>query len=339
MTKRKRFGISQSLNQGLSDTVNAVKNNAGSVRFEVISLARIETDPENPRELKLSKEEAFQGIEKSEPFFTEKQDELERLKTLSETIKRKGLINPIVVYKHGEIYRLVAGERRFLASILAGKEDIQARILHEKPKGLDLRLLQWIENTEREDLSLKDRMGNVKSILTEYIKENDKQEITASVLKDIIGISLPQASCYMSILNAFEDLEKHIAVGNINNLDKAAFIAKIEQKDLRKSVIESCIKGSSLKELRRMVENEKNIVRQLENQERKSQKKRGRAATRINLGVTSNTNVIKKIVFSVLKEPALKHIEPHFVDINWEEFEQATKAFKKFLSFLEKEGV
>lgn len=337
MSKKKRFGISQSLSQGLSDTVNAVKNNAGSVRFEVVSLARIETDPENPRELKLSKEDVFHGIEKSEPFFNEKQEELERLKSLSETIKRKGLINPVVVYKHGEIYRLVAGERRFLASILAGKEDIQARILQEKPKGLDLRLLQWIENTEREDLSLKDRIGNVKSILAEYLKENDKHELTASALKDIIGISLQQASSYIPVLNAPEDLAEHISIGNINNLDKAAFIAKIERTDLRKNVIESCIKGSSLKELRRLVESEKSNLKRQEIESKKSPKKRGRAATRVNLGATSNPNVIKKIVLSVLKEPGLKHIESHFVNINWEEFEQVTKAFKKFLSFLEKE--
>ncbi|MBA3706002.1 MAG: ParB/RepB/Spo0J family partition protein [Bacteroidetes bacterium] len=339
MSKKKRFGISESLNQGLSDTVNAVKNNAGTVRFEVVSLARIETDPENPRELKLSKEEAFHGIQKSEPFFTEKQEELEKLKGLSETIKKKGLINPIVVYKYGEFYRLVAGERRFLAAILAGKEDIQARILNEKPKGLDLRLLQWIENTEREDLSLKDRIGNVKSILAEYLKENEKHELTASTLKDIIGISLQQASSYIPVLNAPEDLEEHIAIGNINNLDKAAFIAKIGQKDLRQSVIQSCIKGSSLKELRRLVEIEKNTAKQQENSERETHKKPGRSATRVNLGTTNNTKVIKRIVFSVLKEPEYKHIESHFVNINWEKFEQATKAFKKFLSFLEKEGV
>ncbi len=135
------------------------------------------------------------------------------------------------------------------------------------------------------------------------------------------------------------DLEEHIAMGNINSLDKAALIAKIKQNDLRQSVIQSCIKGSNLKELRRLVENEKIVGRQQESQNIKTQKKWGKAATRVNLGVTSNTKVIKKIVFSVLKEPELKHIESHFVDINWEEFEQATIAFKKLLNFLEKEGI
>ncbi len=134
-------------------------------------------------------------------------------------------------------------------------------------------------------------------------------------------------------------MEEHIAIGNINNLDKAAFIAKIKQKDLRQIILQSCIKGSNLKELRRMVESEKNAIKQRDDLERKTHKKPGRVATRVNLGATSNTKVIKRIIFSVLKEPEYKHIESHFANINWDEFEQTTKAFKKFLSFLEKEGV
>jgi ParB family chromosome partitioning protein len=336
MSKKKKFVISQSLHQGLSDTMNAVKNNAGSVRFEVITLSRIETDPENPRELKVSHEEVKRGIEKGAPFYEDKRQELENLRPLSETIQKKGLINPVVVYKHGEKYRLVAGERRFLASILAGKEDIQARILNEKPNSLDLRLLQWIENTEREDLSLKDRLGNVKSILNEYKRENVGRPVSASLIKELIGISLPQATCYLSVLNASKDVEEQIILGNINNLDKAAFIAKIEEKDLRQKAIESCIKGDSLKVLRQLVDTQ---VKQEVPVMLKVPKKPGRVATKVSLGATNKPSVIKKIITSVLDHPQFKHIEPAFKEVDWNEYTEVSRAFRKFLTILEKEVI
>ena len=78
---------------------------------------------------------------------------------MAHTIKANGVINPIVVYKLGELYRIVAGERRCLASILAGKQEIEARVFNEKPKGFDLKLIQWVENTAREDLTLDERLG------------------------------------------------------------------------------------------------------------------------------------------------------------------------------------
>ncbi|MCP6769829.1 ParB N-terminal domain-containing protein, partial [Klebsiella pneumoniae] len=79
-------------------------------------------------------------------------EELEKLKELASTIESSGVINPIVVYKRGEVYRVVAGERRCLASFLANKSEIEARVFNEKPKGFELKLIQWIENTAREDL-------------------------------------------------------------------------------------------------------------------------------------------------------------------------------------------
>jgi ParB family chromosome partitioning protein len=334
MSKKKRFVISQSLQQGLSETFNAVKNNAGNVRFEVIALSRIEPDPENPREMKISREEVKQGIQRNTVLFEEKENEMKSLYTLAETIKNKGLINPVVVYKHGENYRLVAGERRFLASIYAGKDDIQARILNEKPKGLDLRLLQWIENTEREDLSLKDRIGNVKLILTEYLKDHAEEKTSTTLIKELIGISFSQASCYIAVLNAPIEVKEQIISGKINNLDKAALISKIEEKSLRQKVLESCINGENIKSLKQMIEihKKKEIPFTVA-----LQKKPGRVSTKLNLGSTHKVSVVKKIILAVLNEPSLKHISPHFRQINWNEYSEVGRAFRKFLTLLEKE--
>src|SRR4029079_10980200 len=118
MSKKKRFGISEALTRGLSETINVVENNAGTYRNVVLPLSRIELDPDNPRKLEIDLADVRAGIRPDDPTFTAKQEELERLKELAHTIKTSGVINPVVVYKSGEVYRVVAGERRCLASII-----------------------------------------------------------------------------------------------------------------------------------------------------------------------------------------------------------------------------
>lgn len=333
MTKKRRFGISQSLNQGFSETISAAENNMGSVRFEVIALSRLEADPENPRDLVLTIEDLKQGTYKTDK---DKQVEYERLLSLAETIRRKGVMNPIVVYKYGDKYRLVAGERRFLASIIAGKEDIQARILAAKPQPLDLRLLQWIENTEREDLSLKERMGNVRAIVNEYNKERGKVELSATLLKELMGISLPQASCYMSVLQAPEDIIESIDLGKINNLDKAAYIAKIKSVDMRQKALNACIDGASLKRLRDLTEKKYAMVSSCEITI-KTNKKQGRVPQRVNMGITHKPEVIKKIVHLVTQQAEYNNYATHFEGIDWADYAHVTQAFRKLISILEKE--
>ena len=67
-----------------------------------------------------------------------------------------------MVYKLGEKYRLVAGERRTLASII-GQDRYSAKILDSKPTDLKISLLQWIGNVERSDLSLWERLKILKN--------------------------------------------------------------------------------------------------------------------------------------------------------------------------------
>jgi ParB family chromosome partitioning protein len=130
MSKKKRFGISEALTRGLSETIHVVENNTGLFRHVVLPLSRIELDPDNPRKLAVDLTDVRHGIRPEDPLYQHKQTELEKLKELAHTIKTNGVINPVVVYKRGEVYRVVAGERRCLASLLAGKQEIDARIFN-----------------------------------------------------------------------------------------------------------------------------------------------------------------------------------------------------------------
>lgn len=335
MKPRKKFGISQDLSRGLAETINAVKNNIGSLRYEVLPLSRIEIDPKNPRILAVSVKDIEEGLKSDDSLYEKKLDEFERLSRLGETIKKKGLINAIVVYRKLDKYRLVAGERRFLASLLIGKEDIQARVFEEEPSEDDLRLLQWIENTEREDLTLNERLGNIRAIVSGYKERHSGEEITPSLLKDILAMSLPHASNYISLLNAPRDIQDKIEEGKINSIEKGAYISKIGDTSLRSRLIQECEAGASLRELQSLATS----IKQIKNEINKSflSNRVGKPLSMINLGTTKNPNVVKTVVKCVIERPEFRKYAAFFDKVEWQKFDQAKHAFKKMVEFLETE--
>lgn len=334
MSKKKRFGISAALTRGLSETIHVVEHNAGLFRNVVLPLSRIELDPDNPRKLSLDLSDVRAGLRPDDPQFQRKQEELEKLRELAHTIKTSGVINPIVVYKLGETYRIVAGERRSLASILVGKQEIEARVFNEKPRGFELKLLQWIENTAREDLSLDERLGNVRDILREYQRLQGPVETTATLLKELTGLSLSQATYYLAAMNAPADVQQEISAGTIRNLDKAALLAGIVSPDLRRQAIDACVQGLSLKAIRHLVNQNKMAGRAKE--ALKSQA-RGRRSARINMGATVHTSIIKTIIESVMEREEYDKYTEIFSRVNWADLRQTTRAFRKFIEIMETE--
>src|SRR3990167_1141939 len=327
MTK-KSFKIRGHLADALHDTVSSAQNNAGELHVEIIPLRKINLDPENPRDLALTIEDMYNGLNQTDPSFSRKENEKNALDSMTKSIIDQGVINPSVVYQFGEHYRLIAGERRTLASILAGREDIPARVLTSKPDRLKLSLIQWIENIEREDLSLWERMQNLEKIIAAYAEKNSRgvSEITATEISKLIGCSLQQGSNYRSILNASEELKKHIKSGDIKNIEKAAVISNAD-KHLQAGLIENCINGSKLTELKNVVnENKKPIF----------EKVTGRPNTKINFGSTEKISVAKNIMTAVLEHNNYKHLNQYFVTDDWDNHRSLSSSFKKLLKILER---
>src|SRR5262245_19831077 len=98
MTKRKVFGISKDLNEGISQTMSAVRNNAGQLRYEVIPLHKIKFDPGNPRRLAITPQEVISdALTSQDPLFERKRSEYDSLKSLACSIKKSGVRNAIEV--------------------------------------------------------------------------------------------------------------------------------------------------------------------------------------------------------------------------------------------------
>ena len=310
-------------------------NNVGSFRYEVVALSRMEIDPNNPRELALTTKDIIFGIDVNDAQIIKKRKEKEDLESLASTIKHNGIINPIVVYKHEDKYRIIAGERRFLAAHLAEKQDIHARIIDKKPDEMDLRLLQWIENNERKDLSLSERLKNLEVIIEAYNKKHDHEPITGDILKKLTGLSRAQAHLYLSVLRGFNDLRKCIEDGMINNLDKAALVSGVTEQSLREKLLLACSNGSTIKALKEMIaKNKKDYKNNLTNV---VAKKSGRITQCINLGRTKNIDVIRKVVEAVISHPAYNKHAGKFNNVAWNEYKSVALAFQSLLSILSEE--
>lgn len=90
----------------------------------------------------------------------------EALEELSESIKEYGLIQPIVVTKKDNYYQIIAGERRWRASKLAGLKEIPAIVREDDDrKNTEISL---IENIQREDLNPYEKAVGIKNLMQEY---------------------------------------------------------------------------------------------------------------------------------------------------------------------------
>lgn len=100
---------------------------------------------------------------------------------LSESIRRDGVLQPIVVHQRGAAYELVAGERRLRAAAMAGLTTIPARILpdldNQKRAALAL-----VENLQREDLNPLEEAAGLHELQTTY--GLTQEEVAQAVGKD-----------------------------------------------------------------------------------------------------------------------------------------------------------
>lgn len=333
MAKKKVFSISTALSQGLEETIESAQNYSSELRVDVIPIKKIELDPRNPRDLSITISDVQHGIQDIGEEKIRKINELESLQSIAHSIKVQGIINPITVYKYGEKYRLIAGERRTLASILAGKSDIQAKILDEEPDDLKISLLQWIENIERSDLTLWERITNLKTIVNAYAKSRTihPTQVTIGELGNLIGCVKSHAMNYKTILNTDDELMQLIAENKIKNLEKAALLSGIQEKVIRQQAVQACIAGATLKQLKFIADQA-----HLKSVATKQVERRGRKSASIHFGVTKNMNVAKMIVESILANQALAHLTLPFHDVDWKDPRAISEAFKEILKMLEK---
>lgn len=134
----------QALGRGLNALMGEAQTEAGSVASDtLIDITKIQPNPNQPR-----------------THFNET-----LLQELSESIRENGVLQPLLVRKKGQKYEIIAGERRYQASKLAGIEKLPVIIKDvDDQKMLELAL---IENLQRSDLNPIEEAKGYKQLLKE----------------------------------------------------------------------------------------------------------------------------------------------------------------------------
>ena len=125
----------------------------------------------------------------------------EALTELSESIKVHGVIQPIIVNRTGNRFVIIAGERRFRASKLAGLRKIPAIIKNYTDK--QVQEIALIENLQREDLNAIEAAKGIKKLIDAY-------DLTQETVADRIGKSRPAVANLLRLLSLHPEIIKLI---------------------------------------------------------------------------------------------------------------------------------
>ncbi len=150
---------------------------------------------------------------------------------LSESIKEHGVIQPIVVRPVGDRYEIIAGERRFKATTLAGLPTIPAIIINLNDK--ESAEVALIENVQRQDLTPIEEAISYKKIL-------DMGYLNQENLAEKIGKSQSAIANKLRLLNLDEDVQEALLNGKISERH-ARSLLKLSNKEDQVKLLDKII--------------------------------------------------------------------------------------------------
>lgn len=156
------------------------------------------------------------------PYQPRKNFDEENLKDLSDSIRKNGVFQPIIVRKSSVMgYEIIAGERRFRASKLAGKDSIPAivRVIDDE----QMMEVAVLENLQREDLSPLEE-AEAYSTLMKNLK------ITQSELSERLGKSRPYIANYLRLLDLPREVKAFVQDGKLS-MGQARTLLALKDKD------------------------------------------------------------------------------------------------------------
>ena len=168
-----------------------------------------------------------------------------KLQELAESIKQKGIIQPLVVVKaDGGFYNLIAGERRLRSAILAGLKTVPIIV---KEYNEDERLeIALIENLQREDLNSIEEAETYDLLL-------EKHNLTQDELAQRVQKSRPYITNIIRLLNLSEKIKNYVREGKISSA-KARTLLSIEDETVREKIATEIAKNDiSVKEIESII--------------------------------------------------------------------------------------
>ena len=195
------------LGRGLDALLPEIEEQDASIRE--ISVTEIDRNPQQPRRT-----------------FDE-----EALKSLSDSIKQSGVLTPLLVVQDGRRYRLVAGERRLRASLMAGLQTVPC-VVRDFTRQQEMEAA-LVENLQREDLNPIEEAQGIRALMEQcgYTQEQAAERL---------GKSRPAVANSLRLLSLEDEITDAVRTGALS-AGHARVLAGIRDKEERKALFRKAL--------------------------------------------------------------------------------------------------
>lgn len=179
-------------------------------KFEV-DLYDIDTNPDQPR----------------------KTFDPQKLQELSASIKRHGVVQPILVKKNGGRYTIVAGERRYRAARMAGLMTVPV-VTTDIDEGAVMEI-SLVENIQRENLNPIEEAAAIKLLMQQH-------DLTQEEVSERVGKSRPAIANSLRLLTLAKSVQKMIKDGRLS-AGHGKMLAGVGDPRVQMDMAEKCVEG------------------------------------------------------------------------------------------------
>lgn len=185
---------------------------------------------------------------KPNPFQAREDFNNQSIEELAQSIKEKGVIQPLLVRQKGEYYELIAGERRLRAANLLNLNEIP--VIIKEIEDRDSLEFSLIENIQRQDLNPIEEAHAYRYLI-------DKFGVTQEKLSEILGKARVSVANILRLLKLPQEIQEEIKKGHLSFAHGRALL-EIENLNQQRHLAQEVIsKGLSVRELENLIRRER----------------------------------------------------------------------------------
>jgi len=188
------------------------------------------------------------GQIKPSPFQPRVDFDNQSLEELTQSIKEKGVIQPVLVRRSGDYYELIAGERRFRAANLLNLKEIPAIIKDVEDR--DALEIALIENIQRQSLNPIEEAHAYQFLI-------DKFQVTHEKISEVLGKARVTITNTLRLLNLPLEVQDEIKKNRITFAHGRALL-EVEDLALQRRLVQEVIsKELSVRELENLIKSQR----------------------------------------------------------------------------------
>ncbi|OQX51148.1 hypothetical protein B5M47_01775 [candidate division CPR3 bacterium 4484_211] len=152
----------------------------------------------------------------------------ESLVKLSDSIRKHGIINPILVASTPAGYVVISGERRWRAAKLAGLTEIPAIV--KKSSSEEALILSLVENIQREPLTIFEQGSTIQRLRSDF-------KLSLQEIGEKVGLSLNELEQRLKLLGLSDKVKNEILERKMDDRETLELAEKEDEKEIYREVI------------------------------------------------------------------------------------------------------